>query len=66
MQMADSRQADRLRCLLPAKIVFNNRCSTFDCLIRNISASGAKIEIATAASLPARFELEVPHKNRIY
>ncbi len=66
MQMVESRESDRVRCFLRAKIVFNNRNSTFDCTVRNISDKGAKIELASAASVPARFELEVPQKNRVY
>jgi hypothetical protein len=66
MQMVESRRTERVRCFLRAKIVFNNKRSTFDCTIRNISATGAKIEVSEAASIPARFELEIPQRGRVY
>jgi hypothetical protein len=66
MQMVESRRTERVRCFLRAKIVFNNKRSTFDCTIRNISATGAKIEVGEAASIPARFDLEIPQRGRTY
>jgi hypothetical protein len=39
--MDERRNAARRRCLLGAKVVFNNRASTMSCLVKNVSDSGA-------------------------
>lgn len=66
MQMVESRHSERTRCFLRARLVFNNRNSSFDGIIRNISADGAKIEVANTITLPTEFDLEVPQKGRNY
>ncbi len=66
MQMVESRRADRIRSFLRAKILFNNQNSSFDCIVRNISASGAKIEASNTVSVPSQFDLEIPQKGRTY
>ncbi len=60
------RAAERGRSLLKAKIVFNNRMSTVDCVIKNISTCGARIAIPNSLSLPSEFDLEVPLKGKTY
>jgi hypothetical protein len=62
--MSDLRSASRVRSLLGARIVFNNRFSTVDCVVRDISASGAKLLVTGANMLPEEFELEIPQKGR--
>ena len=46
--------------------MFNNQNSTIDCTVKNISATGAKIDIANTVSIPNTFDLEVPQKGRVY
>ena len=64
--MTDIRRADRIRCLLRAQIIFNNRMSTVDCTIKNISETGAKLVLANTLSVPNEFELHIPQKGRSY
>ena len=66
MMMIEARQAERVRSFLRARIVFNNQNSTIDCTIKNISATGAKIDIANTVSVPNTFDLEVPQRGRVY
>lgn len=66
MAMAEVRRDERVRAFLRARIIFNNHNSTVDCIIKNISASGAKIELSNALSIPSEFDLDVPQKGRIY
>lgn len=66
MTMAEIRRDERVRAFLRARIVFNNHNSTVDCIIKNISASGAKIELSNAVSIPSEFDLDVPQKGRVY
>jgi hypothetical protein len=58
------RRSPRLRALLGATITFNNGSSTVDCLIRDISESGARLAVPEAVTLPAAFELFIPRKNK--
>jgi hypothetical protein len=62
----EARRSERLKSLLRAKIVFSGGSSTIDCLIRNVSAHGMRLEIAESLSVPGEFDLEVPHKGRTY
>src|SRR3954453_5076738 len=64
--MPEARQSDRLKSLLRARIVFNAGSSTIECLIRNISAHGMRLELAESLAVPGEFDLEVPHKGRTY
>ena len=66
MTMAEARRDERVRAFLRARICFNNNASTIDCTVKNISASGAKIEMSSAVSVPSEFDLDVPQKGRIY
>jgi PilZ domain len=64
--MHENRVAPRLRSLLKGKIVYNNRLSTMDCVVRDISATGARLAITHQNVLPDRFELYVPLKEKNY
>ncbi len=66
MMMVEARRSERVRSFLRARILFNNGASTIDCTIKNISAQGAKIEIAHSLSVPAEFDLHVPQRGRTY
>jgi hypothetical protein len=54
---SERRVAQRMRTLKRAKVLFNNRFSTFDCIVRNISATGALLTIDEAAHLPKVFDI---------
>ncbi|MDT7816014.1 MAG: hypothetical protein QOJ42_5930, partial [Acidobacteriaceae bacterium] len=43
--MTEARRSDRLKSLLRARIIFNGGSSTIECLIRNISAHGIRLEL---------------------
>jgi hypothetical protein len=64
--MYENRVAPRMRSLLKGKIVYNNRLSTMDCVVRDISATGARLALAHQNVLPDRFELYVPLKEKNY
>ena len=65
MQQADRTQP-RLRAILGARIIFANGNSTMDCLIRDISPSGARLELGGSVSVPDRFNLFVPQKQKTF
>jgi hypothetical protein len=64
--MAESRKADRIRALMSAQVIFNKGASTFDCVVKNISTTGARLEITDSTALPADFDLHIPHKGKTY
>lgn len=61
--MFDRRGEHRGRTYLGGQVAFNNRCSTIDCLVRNMSQSGAKIEFPRAVLVPSEFELIIPQRR---
>ncbi|MET0257019.1 MAG: PilZ domain-containing protein [Methylobacterium sp.] len=62
---SERRVAPRVRTLKRAQILFNNRFSTLDCVVRNISATGALLTIDAAAPLPRTFEIRVGDEEAI-
>lgn len=64
--MAEGRKSNRKRAILAGKIIYNDLSTSVDCLIRNISEEGAKIEIGETMILPARFQFLVPQHGRTY
>ncbi|MBS1167482.1 MAG: hypothetical protein H6R00_3507 [Proteobacteria bacterium] len=58
--MFDRRSERRGRTYLGGQVAFNNRWSTFDCLVRNMSQSGARIEFARPVMVPDEFDLLIP------
>lgn len=55
----ESRTAARKRTLLGAKIIFNDGHSVFDCVVRNLSDTGAMIQIENPLSAPSIFNLQL-------
>ena len=61
--MSDKRISPRLRSFLKGRVLFNGGQSSLDCLIRDISATGARLEISASVTLPDRFDLYLPHRD---
>jgi zona occludens toxin (predicted ATPase) len=59
----DNRDTQRHRTLKGGRIVVNGGFSTFDCTIRNLSETGAKLEVTSSLPIPQRFELAL-HDGR--
>ena len=55
--MSERRTANRQRTLKAGTIILNEGFSTIDCLVRNLSESGARLEVDNPLTLPDRFEL---------
>ncbi|ENN87272.1 hypothetical protein RHSP_25400 [Rhizobium freirei PRF 81] len=55
----ESRTSGRKRTLLGAKIIFNGGHSIFDCVVRNLSETGAMIQIENPLSAPDSFDLQL-------
>lgn len=55
--MDEKRRSARTRALKGARIVFDKGTKVFDCTIRNRSANGAQLQVASVVGIPDRFEL---------
>jgi hypothetical protein len=55
--MTQQPRTPRHRVLKGGHIVFNNRSSVIDCMVRNLSASGACLHVADTAGVPNHFTL---------
>jgi hypothetical protein len=58
--------AEWVTTLFGAKIIFNKRLSVIDCVVRNMSPSGAKLHLADLLHVPNEFELYIPKKGCSY
>ena len=57
--LVNRRDSMRLRRLKSAKVIFNNASSIIDCVLRDISDTGAKLETENAPHLPKNIILKV-------
>ena len=64
--MQDRRQSPRDKVFYGAVAEINERGSTMDCVVRNISESGACVEFGDAARLPEEMNLSVARKGRSF
>ncbi|KMO39241.1 pilus assembly protein PilZ [Methylobacterium variabile] len=64
--MSELRREARLRTFLRGRITFNGGNSTMDCLVRDISPSGARLLLSQTATLPDGFDLVIPAKDRTH
>ncbi|WP_244510102.1 PilZ domain-containing protein [Rhizobium sp. AC27/96] len=53
------RQALRSRAFLGASIVLGHGTSTLDCLVKDISATGARLAVENAIAVPEVFVLRI-------
>jgi PilZ domain len=59
------RESPRQKSFLKATIRFHSRNVTVDCVVRNISLTGARLEIERTFTLPMEFELEIPQRGAV-
>jgi hypothetical protein len=64
--MSEKRREPRKRTFLKGRIVFNGGVSSMDCLVRDMSSSGARIALDETMILPEHFTLEIPQKDRTF
>jgi len=61
---SERRRATRQKSFLRGCIYFNNRRSALDCLIRDISATGARLIFSDTVTIPDIVDLYIPQKER--
>ena len=59
----ERRRSTRNRTLIGGKVIFNQRQSTLDCTVRNLSEDGALLVFPNSVPLPDLFELYFPLKR---
>jgi hypothetical protein len=63
--MGERRSSARQRSFLQGRVFFNNRRNSADCLVRDVSAHGAKLVFADAITVPDVVELYLSNKDAI-
>jgi PilZ domain len=61
---SERRRSPRRRTFKGAQIILNNRGSTIDCNVRNLSSHGALLVLPSLAGIPAEFELRLDGELR--
>jgi hypothetical protein len=61
--MESKRGAARQRVLKPGRIAFNG--GAIDCVVRNISDTGAAVEVTSQLGIPAEFNLVIAGSSRV-
>ena len=64
--MIEQRQTPRPRVIYTGVVAFNDHRSTIECVVRNFSDDGARIELENPALLPDEIDLFIPKKNRTF
>jgi hypothetical protein len=64
--MLDRRQSARDKVLYGGVAEINERGSTMDCVVRNISEQGACVEFDQTVKLPEQMNLTIARKGRSY
>ena len=64
--MLDRRKSFRSRVYYGARITFNERRSTMDCLIRNVSEQGVRVELDNADVISDEVDLVINRKGLAY
>ncbi len=64
--MSEHRRESRQRVFLKGRITFNNSASSLDCLVRDLSTTGARLAMSETTTLPEAFELYIAQKDKTY
>src|SRR5438128_5171529 len=64
--MKERRAGTRQKSFLQGRVYFNNRRSSVDCLVRDLSERGAKLKVSEAIAIPDVVELYIPNKDETF
>ena len=62
--MDNKRSSQRQRVLKTGKIIFAGGAFNVDCTIRNISETGARLQVPTTVGIPDKFTLVDAHAGK--
>lgn len=63
--MAERRSSTRQKSFLQGRIYYNNRRASVDCLVRDISDTGAKLVFSGIVTIPDVVELYLSNKEAV-
>jgi len=64
--MIERRALARHKTFIKGRIYFNNRLSSMDCIVRDISPSGGRLEVPESVPLPDAFELHMLNRDEYF
>jgi hypothetical protein len=64
--MQERRRSFRGRVYYGGRLAFHDRKSTIDCVVRNFSGSGARIELESLVTVPDQVDLTIPRKGMAF
>lgn len=62
----ERRSEPRKKTFMRGRILFNGGASSMDCVIRDLSENGAKLDLTDTAILPEVFDLYILHKDMTF
>lgn len=62
--MQENRTTSRKRVLKTAQIILSDKAPKLDCTVRNISDTGACLQVSTTYGLPASFDVVLDGTRR--
>jgi hypothetical protein len=64
--MSERRTQARTKSFLQGRLYFNHRRSSVDCVIRDLTANGARLKFSGAVATPDIVELHIPSKDETF
>lgn len=64
--ITERRALVRHKTFFKGRIYFNNRLSSMDCTVRDVTANGARLECSENVTLPESFELYMPNRDEYF
>jgi PilZ domain len=61
--MSERRSTNRVRTYVGGRIAFGEDLPAVSCLVRDVSATGAKLVVCGANTLPKNFQLVIPRMS---
>jgi hypothetical protein len=61
--MRERRSSTRQKSFLQGRLFFNNRRSSVDCLVRDVSETGARLVFSSAVTIPDVVELYLSNRD---
>src|ERR1700683_3806852 len=62
----DRRSLVRHKTFIKGRIYFNNGLSSMDCIVRDLTEGGSRLEVSETVALPDVFELYLPNKDEYF
>ncbi len=64
--MKERRALVRHKTFIKGRIYFNNRLSSMDCIVRDVTNNGGRLEVSESVPIPDAFEIYMPNKDEYF